>query len=171
MNGLRDESGQSLVITAVCMTCMLGFVALATDVGIMLREKRLVQIAADSGAIAGALELNYADVTSAAKAASAQNGITDGTNGATVTVNGPPGGPLSGPYAGNANYVEVVVSQNQPTIFMRVFGLSAMSIVGRAVATLGPSQGCVYTLGASGTDITFNGAGNTNMPNCSVLDN
>src|SRR5258705_13870207 len=101
MKRLKDESGQALIITALCMTCLFGFAALATDVGLMLREKRLLQIAADSAAIAGALELNYSStsVTSAAQAASAQNGYTNGTNGATVTVNGPPGGPLYGPHA------------------------------------------------------------------------
>ena len=89
MKNLRDENGQALIITALCMTCLFGFAALAADVGIMLREKRLLQIAADSAAIAGALELNYsaASVTSAAKAASAQNGFTDGSGGVTVTVN------------------------------------------------------------------------------------
>src|SRR5258705_9760461 len=99
MKRLKDESGQALIITALCMTCLFGFAALATDVGLMLREKRLLQIAADSAAIAGALELNYnlAGVASAAQAASAQNGFTNGTNGATVTVHRPA---LYGPHAG-----------------------------------------------------------------------
>ncbi len=39
------------------MTCLLGFVALATDVGIMMRQKRMAQTAADAAAIAGAMEL------------------------------------------------------------------------------------------------------------------
>ncbi|HEY4781918.1 MAG TPA: pilus assembly protein TadG-related protein, partial [Chthoniobacterales bacterium] len=68
MKRLKDESGQALIVTALCMTCLFGFAALATDVGLMLREKRLLQIAADSAAIAGALELTYypAGVTAAA---------------------------------------------------------------------------------------------------------
>ena len=56
MKRLKDESGQALIITALCMTCLFGFAALATDVGLMFREKRLLQIAADSAAVAGALE-------------------------------------------------------------------------------------------------------------------
>ena len=54
MKRLKDENGQALIITALCMTCLFGFAALATDVGLMLRENRLLQIAADSAAIAGA---------------------------------------------------------------------------------------------------------------------
>jgi Flp pilus assembly protein TadG len=170
MKRLKDESGQALVISALCMTCLLGFVALATDVGIMLREKRLLQIAADSAAVAGATELNYGDVSAAAQAAAAQNGFTDGSNGASITVNGPPNGPLYGLHAGNGGYVEVIASQSQPTFFMGLFGRSAMTVTVRAVATLGVSQGCVYTLGTLGTDIAWNGSGNANISTCSILD-
>src|SRR5581483_1805437 len=54
-----DESGQMLVLTAVCMTVLMGFLALAIDVGILFRARRNVQIAADAGAIAGALQQQY----------------------------------------------------------------------------------------------------------------
>src|SRR5215475_2110057 len=54
-----DESGQMLVLTALCMTLLMGFLALAIDVGILFRAKRNVQIAADAGAIAGALHQQY----------------------------------------------------------------------------------------------------------------
>ena len=127
MKNLKDESGQALIISALCMTCLFGFVALAADVGVMLREKRLVQTAADSAAIAGALELNYypSGVTAAALAAAGQNGFSASssgvttTNGVTVTVNNPP---QNGPHQ-VAGYVEVIVSQIQPTLFMSVFGV------------------------------------------------
>jgi Flp pilus assembly protein TadG len=45
------------------MPLLLGFVALAVDVGLMFRAEREMQTAADSGAIAGAEELNYGDVS------------------------------------------------------------------------------------------------------------
>jgi hypothetical protein len=139
----------------------------------MFHEKRLVQIAADSGAIAGASELNYAaidgtTVDHVAKADVTKNGFTDSSNGATVTVHTPP---TSGSHQATG-YVEVIVSQSQPTFFMQLFGRSAMTVTGRAVATnLGKSAGCVYTLGATGTDIAWNGSGTTNVSTCSILDN
>lgn len=171
MRRLSDESGQSLVIAALCMTCLFGFVALAADVGMMLREKRLVQTAADSGAVAGAAELNYTDVTAAVQAATAQNGFANGTNGATVTVNGPPTGPTSGPHANNSNYVEVIVSQSQPTVFMRLFGRDAMTVSARAVATLSASPGCIYTLSTSGTGISLSNNAQLNAPGCGIIAN
>jgi hypothetical protein len=170
MKRLKDESGQALIITALCMTCLFGFAALATDVGLMLRENRLLQIAADSAAIAGALELNYssASVTSAAKAASAQNGFTDGSGGVTVTVNPKP---LYGPHAGLDGYVEVIISENKPTLFMNFFGKTSMSPTVRAVAQNGGSSfGCVYILSPTGSSsMHLEGSFTVSTPNCGVV--
>ena len=110
---LRGENGQTLVIAALCMTCLMGFVALSVDVGLMLRAKRVLQTAADSAAIAGAAELVSGTWSAAALADAAQNGVTNGVNGATVT---PHNGPSTGPHAGNLAYVEVIVTQTEPTL-------------------------------------------------------
>jgi Flp pilus assembly protein TadG len=170
MKTLRDESGQSLVLATFAMACLMGFVALAADVGMMFRERRLAQTAADSAAIAGAAELNFGDFSTAAQAAAAQNGFTNNANGATVTVNNPP---LSGPHATGQtklNYVEVIVSQSQPTFFMNVFGRSSMTVTGRAVATNSPSSsGCIYTLGTSGPGITGSGGASLADPGCGII--
>jgi hypothetical protein len=173
MKRLKDESGQALVISVLCMTCLLGFVALATDVGLILREKRLLQIAADSAAVAGAAELNYGNATSAAQAAATQNGFTNGTGGATVTVNTPPlNGPHKPPASNNTRYVEVIVSQNQPAIFMGLFGVSSLRPTARAVAwNGGASSGCIYTLGTSGSDLSVTGNSNISIPTCGIIDN
>jgi len=171
MRRLTDESGQALIVTALCMTCLFGCVALATDVGIMLHEKRLLQIAADSAAVAGAAEINYGDVSTAAQAAAAQNGFTNGTNGATITVNGPPGGPLYGPHAGASGYVEVIASQTQPTAFMGFFGIINMTPAVRAVAyNGGPSNGCVYVLDPSASDaMHLQGSFDVTASNCGII--
>ena len=93
MRIVRDEVGQTLVLTALCLGVMLGFVALATDVGVMFHSRRNMQIAADSAAAAGALDYLYNGSTTTAKAAaqsaSSSNNFTNGTNGAVVTVNIP----------------------------------------------------------------------------------
>ena len=54
---LRGENGQVLILTAVGMIAIIGFIALAVDVGNMRLVRRQLQAAADSAAIAGALEL------------------------------------------------------------------------------------------------------------------
>jgi Flp pilus assembly protein TadG len=53
MKRMRDESGQAAIVAVLCLTCILGFVGLATDVGVLLHAKRNLQIAADAAALAG----------------------------------------------------------------------------------------------------------------------
>jgi Flp pilus assembly protein TadG len=175
MKRFNDESGQALIISALCMTCLFGFIALAVDAGIMLRDKRLLQIAADSAAIAGALELNYypAGVIAAAKAASAANGFADTVNGATVTVSDPTVGPTYGPHAGNKSYVEVIVSQSQPTFFMKFFGLSSMTPTVRAVAQNGGSSfGCINVQSPNAAPaMKLQGSFEIDAPNCGIVIN
>ena len=168
MKRFTDDRGQTIILAALCMPLLLGFVALAVDAGLMFRAEREMQTAADSAAIAGAEELNYGDVTAAAKADAALNGVIDGQNGATVTVNNPP---LSGPNAGNSGSVEVIVSSSQTTYFMNVLNQGSMTVIGRAVAGHSPTRNCVYTLGTSGTDISVSNGVNIQIPGCSVFSN
>lgn len=164
---LKDESGQTLIIAVLCFTSVAAVLALAVDVGMLFHAKRVLQTAADSGATAGAGELYYGGATAAAKAATAQNGISDGVNG-TVTVNN---GPTSGPHMGDANYVEVIVSQPQPGYFRRIFTSNAVTISARAVAHPAPGQGCVYVLDPTASKAFWiTGTTGINMPGCSVYD-
>jgi Flp pilus assembly protein TadG len=164
MKILRDESGQTLIFVALGLTCILGLVGVATDVGLLFHFKRNLQIAADSAAVAGAwqLKLSGTTVTSAATAAAAKNGISSG-----VSVHN---GPTSGPHTGNAAYVEVIITQSEPLFFARVLGLTSMNVAARAVATNGVSSNCIYTLGASGTDIVMNGTVDLTASSCSIID-
>jgi Flp pilus assembly protein TadG len=168
MKMLKDESGQAMILTLLCMTCLLGFVGFAVDVGVLLNAKRQMQTAADSAAIAGALEQSYTDMTTSADAAAALNGVTVGVNGGAVTINTPP---LSGAYAGKSGYVEAIVSQSQPTFFMKMFNFASMKVSARAVATLGDSNGCIYTLGTTGPDIQMTGNASVSVANCGIVDN
>lgn len=143
----KSEKGQAIVVVALALVGLLAFMALAVDVGFLRYEKRLLQTAADAAAIAGAAELSYGDVTSAAKTDSAANGFTNGSNGVVVTVNNPP---LSGAHVGDSNYVEAVVSRTAPTFFAKSFGVSSTQITARAVAHLGSANNCIYALGPSG---------------------
>lgn len=164
---LRDECGQTVILAALCMTVLLGFLALAVDVGLLFHSRRTIQTAADSGAIAGAEEINYGDVTRASQTDAARNGVMNGFQGAVVTVNNPP---VNGPFAGKAGYVEVIASQPQPTYFMNAFGRNSVSVVGRAVATMTPTQNCIYTLNPTGVDFFISGGAFVQMQGCGILD-
>jgi Flp pilus assembly protein TadG len=171
--GTEGERGQALVLTALCCVMLVGMLGFATDVGLLLMAKRNLQVAADSAALAGAAELNYGDYASAAQAAAAQNGFTNGSNGVTVSVN--PSGtanpsPLNGPYKNQAGYLEVVITQIRSTFFMKVFHWSSMSVSARAVGTLGSSSGCIYLLATSGTNLTMSNAGQLTASSCGLMD-
>jgi Flp pilus assembly protein TadG len=42
----KGESGQTLIVIALCMTVLLGFIALAVDVGMLFQTWRNMQVAA-----------------------------------------------------------------------------------------------------------------------------
>lgn len=172
MKSLRDERGQVLVLTVLCMGLLLGFMALAIDVGLLFRAKRNVQIAADAAAVAGALDYKYNASTSTAQSAgqtaATANGITNGTSGASVAINVPP---KYGPYAGDSGFVEAIVIQPNPTFFIAMVNHSAtMNVGARAVAGSGAGAGCVWTLAKSGTDISLVGSGAIDATGCDIYD-
>lgn len=165
---LKDERGQAMIVTLLCMTCLLGLVGFAADVGTLFYAKRNLQIAADAAAVAGAAELPYGDMTAAADAAAAQNGVIIGTNGGAVNVNSPPS---EGAYRGLPGYVEAIVSQTQPTVFMAIFHITSQTVAARAVAYNGGStNGCVYVLNGTASDaMDLQGSFDVSAPKCGVI--
>ena len=167
----NGESGQMIVMLAISMTALMGFMALAVDVGILFHVRREVQIAADAAAEAGALDYHYnpsgSTASAAALAAASQNGVTNGSNGRTVNVTFPTSGSYGSPYT--TGFVEAVVTVPNPTMFMRLFGMTSVNLVSSAVAGPGASQGCVWSLGGAGTGIS--GSGALNASGCEIYDN
>jgi uncharacterized membrane protein len=60
MRAMKEEHGQMLVLVALSMTVLLGFLALAVDVGLLFRAKRTMQVAADAAAVPESSKLHYA---------------------------------------------------------------------------------------------------------------
>jgi len=168
MKKFGDESGQTLIFVALGLSMLLGFTAFATDIGVLLHQKRLAQTAADSAAIAGAGHLGFGSVAAqaAAQADAAANGFTNGQNGTTVTVTPSPG---TGTFTGST-YVNVTVAQNVHTIFAGLFGQSSMAVGASATAGLLPSTGCVYVLAPSGNaTMSLDGSFDVSTPGCGVI--
>jgi hypothetical protein len=159
------QAGQALVSVVLSLVVLIGAVGLAIDMGYLRYTKRRMQTAADSAAIAGASELNGGDYNAAALNDSKANGFEDGKSGVTVNAF-PPTDPS--PFAGKPNYIEVQVQQSAPTFFMRIFGINNATLSATAIARLGNSKGCVYSLGLLGG---INVNANVNAPNCGVVDN
>jgi hypothetical protein len=84
---LRSERGQSLILAALAMVAMLGFAALAIDVGYWFSQEGEVQKAVDAAALAGAQELpdNYVMAESKAREYLGKNGVST-SKGDTITI-------------------------------------------------------------------------------------
>lgn len=156
-----SESGQTLVLAALCLTILVGMLGLGVDAGVLRFQKRRMQMLADASAMAGALEIsacagtaNCAVLQTAAKDALTENGVSSTllTNCATsndatlhVTVNNPPCAVSGDPNKGSSSYVETIVSGPVSTVFAKVLGVNSVNIAARAEAYRPPSP-CVYFL-------------------------
>ncbi len=142
---LKEQSGVIAIIIALLLPVLVGILGIIIDLGFAYQYKRLMQTAADAGAMAGAHWLYRGEVGSLNNEVlydTGRNGF-DGSHGETRTINRPP---TSGDFAGKDSFVEVIISQQLPTYFMPVLGINDMTVAARAVAGVGGSQGCVYVL-------------------------
>jgi hypothetical protein len=173
MRRLKEDRGITLIITALAMSILLGFMGLAIDVGLLYRAQRKLQIAADSAAIAGTLEYLYtgslSSATTYADNASSANGFTNGSGGVVVAAYDPP---ADGPNTGSTSFFESIVSQPTPTIFMSLFGIKTVTIKARAVAGV-PTNGlvCMWVMGTGSAALDLQGAYNVDSPSCGIYVN
>lgn len=165
MRLIKEECGQTLVVTALNLSLLLACVALAVDVGLVFRERRRVQNAADAAATAAALDYHYnhsvSSAQAAGRAASASNYYTNNASCPSssltcVQVNMPP---LSGPNTAYTAFAEAIVNSPQATSLMGMFGFSSMTVAARAVAgNPAAGQGCMYITGQGPGTLKMKGA-------------
>ena len=191
MKKFNKESGQALVVVAMSGMVLLGFVALATDVGVLLHAKKQMQSAADSAALAGAYEFTltgtYSSAVQEGLADAANNGYSStncpaspNTSGATVCIKEPTND--SHAAFNNPGYVEADISAPTPTPFINAFwtwftpGYTPMTVSARAVAVsqgggAGVPNGCIDTLSPNAADaMDFQGSFTVKVPGCPVND-
>ena len=169
----KNECGQTLVLTALCMSLFLGFMGLALDAGLLFRARRQMQIAADASAIAAATSYKYTGVVATARTAGANAGVVDGVPDTShVTINCPPAaGPNTGGGGSCNGYFEAVVNQPSPSFFMRFFGFGNVTVAARAVAgTPSASNACVIVTNPSASDsMDLQGSFTVSAPNCEII--
>ena len=161
------ESGYGLVFAAFGLIVLLGAAGLSVDIGYLRYQRRLLQSAADSAALAGAAQLGSGGSTAqaviAAKTDSQLNGFQDGSGNIDVTA-------TRTAINGNNNTMQVQVSNIYPTFFMRIFGgaFSNVTVSTTATAQYLGGRGCIYALtGGGGINVT----GNIDVRNCNVISN
>src|SRR3989442_11457457 len=114
-----DDRGQTLVVVALLLTMLLGFVGLAVDVAWYELNLIRMQRAADAAALAGVVYLpgNPAGAFNAAYAEATKNGFTNGAGGVTVV----PRQDLV-----NNRMLEVSIQGPVQTYFARLLGTSTI---------------------------------------------
>src|ERR1700730_14882192 len=84
------RSGQILMLATIAIAVLLGFSALAVDVGLLYSTRRRLQTAADAAAIAGATALRDGqDYSKAAEDVTSFNGFNNSQKKVTRTVSQP----------------------------------------------------------------------------------
>jgi putative Flp pilus-assembly TadE/G-like protein len=187
MKIVRDEEGATLVLVALSMTVLLGFVGFATDVGLMLRQRRIAQTVADSAAIAGITESLFEnspssvtggmwaaashDATMNGFAPGASNGTINSANGLTLTLTVSP--TVSG-FSGSG-MVQATAAFATPTIFMNLFGIHSLNVGATAIASDQlESDGCFNVQNGEGLAnpaATMGGSSELFGNNCGVTIN
>jgi hypothetical protein len=154
--GLLREKGQALILIALAAFGLFGMVALAIDGGAKFSDRRHAQNAADTAALAGALELARKEVPSpdtwdiVARNIADENGYSGDLVRSEIWVYkcndnatdpGSPrhGSPVDcGPYNGFKNYVQVVIRSYVNTYFAKVLGINQSANTVHAVAQWQP---------------------------------
>jgi len=128
-----SREGKVLLFLAVSLPMLFGMLGLVVDGGLLMKEHRGLQTAADAAATTAARQISLGKSLSAATQAAVElvhehNALPD----ATVTVNRPPS---TGPFAGKPDYVEVIVSRAVESNFIQVVsGGTTKTVQARAVA-------------------------------------
>ena len=168
------EEGQALIMTAVALLSLIGFLALATDVGVLYRSRTNLQKVADAAAVAGASEIASGNWLAAAQASALQNGVDCTASGINCNI-------VIGTTA-HPSAVSVYITQSQSTFFLPVFGKSTVPVGARAAAGIVNGQVCMNTLDTAngpnpapqGYGITINGGGSgtgLTAVKCNLYDN
>jgi Flp pilus assembly protein TadG len=162
----NPQSGYGLVFAAFGLVVLLGAAGLSVDIGYLRYQRRLMQSATDSAALAGAAQLGAgASALQAGTAATDDSGLNGFPSSAGITVT-----PTQTTLNGNTNTMQVTISKSYQTFFMRVFGGSFQNVTVSTTATaqyLG-SRNCIYALkGGGGINVT----GAVTLDNCGIIDN
>src|SRR5580658_2102604 len=167
---MKFADGQITVVLALALVGLLMLGGLVMDIGYMQNDRRRMQSAADSAAVAGEREIvadNTLGVSSAAQNDASLNGFTNGAASVTVEVNNPP---LSGSNSGDSSAVEVIITKPEPTHLLGVLGINTISVSTRAVAVEKSAPDCIYALDSSDPNsVVFIGA-SLFVSNCGIVD-
>jgi len=187
----RSEHGQALILIALAIVGLVGMTGLVVDGGNAFLDRRRAQNAADTAALAGAVTRIRGGSSWVEKTmqVAAQNGYDNNGTTNSVEVQSPP---VSGPYAGDIEYIQVIITSRVKTYLASVVGwreitntVSAVArskmpeykeiLNGNAVISLAQTSDCenekaFWAHGEATLDITGGGVFvNSNNPTCAFI--
>jgi hypothetical protein len=180
VNGLLklhvDQRGTIAVIMAFLLPVLVASLGLGFEISNWYLRGRAMQNAADSAAIAAASN-NSSSYDLEAKAVAAKYGYVNGSNNVTVTASNTATCPKGG-----SNCYSVTISSVVPLYLSQVIGFNGDTVVNGSSAKLISSTAiaendsiqqpiCLLALDTTGTDITTNGAPNSNLSGCTIMSN
>ncbi len=185
-----SERGQAIIIIVFAIIGVIGMAALAIDGGNAYVDSRRAETAASAAALTAALtRIEGGNWRAAALATALANGYNNDGETNVVELNTPP---LSGPYAGDSEYIEVIITSRLQTFFGSVIGIPYITNVvnvvsqskpavlgemfpGYAVVSLAPTSQCDHHIGfwvhAEAT-LNLEGGGlfvNSDNPECAFI--
>jgi hypothetical protein len=129
----KSERGQALIVIVLALVGLVGIAALAVDGGNAFLQSRRAQQAADDTALGAALariRTGPAWVYTAYQLAAHSGYNNDGVTN-EVQVFSPP---ISGPYQGDIEYIQVIISARSPTYLAAAIGIGEVTSRAEAVA-------------------------------------
>ena len=125
MNHTKYEKGQALIIIVFAIFGLVGLTGLTIDGGNVYSDRRHAQNAADAAVMAAALtSVRGGDWHTAGMARAADNDYDNNGTSNIVQVVSPP---ISGTYAGNPDYIQVLITSHVDTYFAGVVGIHQMT--------------------------------------------
>ncbi|WP_339865520.1 pilus assembly protein TadG-related protein [Paremcibacter congregatus] len=168
----KSTSGAALVYFAILVPLIAGFAGLGFDATMWFMQKRQMQTAADSSALAAAYALSKDQtdqeiILAATKDAEANNFTTGNGNSLSLTTP-----PVTGGYAGQSNYVMVKLNHPAELVFTKMLDIKDIEI--RTTATAGilkVGEHCILALDETmDKALEFSGTSDVDI-NCGVASN
>jgi len=158
MNRRRGQRGQSLVLAALLVTVLTGFVGLVVDGGEAANEQQIVRSAADGAALAGNYAIVKGSTTAAATTLAQQVLVAVPLPTGDLTMSYLDAAGTSTAVAASVVTVRAVVADSHPTYFLRALGVPTLLLTATAEAKIGssgtPAACAVCLMGPAGTTLT-----------------
>jgi hypothetical protein len=132
----NHEHGQITVLMVFAVVALFGAAALSIDGGMLYFQRRAAQGAADNAAMTGALAIikgyDASQIDTIVHGRTRENGFDNDDAGTTIEVNWPPVAP--NPYAGNMDFIQVIITSEIPLAFVQLVYSGPMQVTVEATS-------------------------------------